>query len=474
MARGDEPPASAPRFHLSPGDAAFLRLQEREASRVTRRDGKHPTKKVVNEEPRRPKRGDAIPDGADLEAKIKGQLQSIAAALAGLSERPASVAPPPAVAPPAETADLPFAPPITRPPQPLTPKRPRRSEFAPDPVRQRTYIDLRSPPEQRPEGDAPARRASSANLPAAARTGSGERWPPSSRAAWDDEPVALAPVPVRRVPEDQARSRGLDARTLSIASLIGIGIGLAGLAVVNQFGSPTVPAIVATSSIEVKQPAEGTLSRNRIVTAAQRQPAGAAVIADEPIKEQARLATDVAPVLRDGLQPEGQTEAMVAESDPVVEPPGTAPAGPAPESPAAGAGQPAVAKSVGGATSDRAVMAEAPAHAGPLAPQLREDAAVAESDPRVLAYAPVPPSKDPTAHSFRKNTASDSGPAQNKGAGTGRVNVAVNMRSAPDNGASVVAVVPSGTLVRIARCDFWCEVTVDGKRGFIYRKFVGR
>ena len=442
---------------------------------MTGRDGKKPLRKLVNEEPRRPRRGDAIPDGADLEAKIKGQLQSIAAALAGLTERPAA---PPATTAPAETANSPFAPPATRPPPALTAKRPSRSEFAPDPVRQRTYFDLRSPPEQRAEGDAPARRASRANLPAAPRTGSGELWPPSRRPVWDDGPVGLAPPPPmrrgRRAPEDEARSRGLDARTLSIASLVGIGIGLAGLAVVNQFGSPTVPSIVATSSTVVKQPADGTLSRNRIVTAAQRQPAGAAVIANKPVKEEARLAADAAPALRDGLQPEGQTEAMVAESDPVFAPPGTVPAGLAPENPAAGTDQPAVAKGVVGAAPDRPLMAETQPHATPPTAPPTKDVVAVESDPRVLAYAPVPPTRDPTAHSLRNDAASDSGPAENKGPGTARTNADVNMHSAADNGAPVVAVVPTGTLVRIARCDFFCEVTVGGKRGFIYRKFVGR
>jgi len=279
----------------------------------------------------------------------------------------------------------------------------------------------------------------------------------------------------RRAQEDQVRSRGLDARTLSIASLIGVGMGLAGLAVVNQFGSPTVPSIVATSSTVVKRPTDGKPARARIVTAAEGVTPGAAVVPTEPVKEQARLMNDAAPALRDGLRPEGQTEAMVAESDPGAQPPGTAPAGPAPNSTAAATpDQPPAAESVVGAAPDRPVMAEAPPRATPPASPPRADAAAVASDPRVFAYAPAPPSKDPTAHSFRKDAASESGPAQNKGGGTGRVNVAVNMRSAPDNGASVVAVVPSGTLVKIARCDYWCEVTVDGKRGFIYRKFVGR
>jgi Bacterial SH3 domain len=445
---------------------------------VTRRDGKQSDRKLISEEPRRPKRGDAIPDGADLEAKIKGQLQSIAAALSGLSGRPSAAAPPSAASPPA-IAESPFAPPVARPPQPLTPNRPRRSEFAPDPVRQRTYFDLRSPPEQRPEAGAPGGAASVANVPATARAGPGERWPQLSRPEWDSEPVAGAPpVPVRRrrpAQEDQARSRGLDARTLSIASLVGIGMGLAGLAVMNQFGSPSVPSIIATSSIETKQPVDGKLSRNRIVTAAQRNPAGPAVIANAPVKEQERLVTDNLPVLRDGLQPEGKTAAMVAESIPVGEPPGTAPAGPAPESLAGGTpDRPATAESAAGAPTERPVIAEAAPNRRSPAPQPRQDAAAAASDPTVLAYAPVPPTRDPTAHSFHKEAASDTGPAQNTGPGTARTNADVNMHSAADNAASVVAVVPTGTLVRIARCDFWCEVTVDGKRGFIYRKFVGR
>ncbi|WP_206455559.1 SH3 domain-containing protein [Aurantimonas marina] len=57
---------------------------------------------------------------------------------------------------------------------------------------------------------------------------------------------------------------------------------------------------------------------------------------------------------------------------------------------------------------------------------------------------------------------------------TAKVKVAVNMRAKPDNGAKVVAVLPKGRSVEIIGCKMWCEVSADGKRGFIYKSFVGR
>lgn len=54
------------------------------------------------------------------------------------------------------------------------------------------------------------------------------------------------------------------------------------------------------------------------------------------------------------------------------------------------------------------------------------------------------------------------------------VKVAVNMRSKPDNGAKVIAVLPKGRTVEVLGCKLWCEVSADGKRGFIYKSFVNR
>jgi hypothetical protein len=48
----------------------------------------------------------------------------------------------------------------------------------------------------------------------------------------------------------------------------------------------------------------------------------------------------------------------------------------------------------------------------------------------------------------------------------------VNMRARPDNSAPVILVVPGRRHVEVIDCDFWCEVVYNGKRGWIYKRFV--
>lgn len=57
---------------------------------------------------------------------------------------------------------------------------------------------------------------------------------------------------------------------------------------------------------------------------------------------------------------------------------------------------------------------------------------------------------------------------------TASVKVAVNLRAKPDNGAKVIAVLPKGRTVEVHGCKLWCEVSADGKRGFVFKSFVSR
>ncbi|MBX3597356.1 MAG: SH3 domain-containing protein [Rhizobiaceae bacterium] len=68
-----------------------------------------------------------------------------------------------------------------------------------------------------------------------------------------------------------------------------------------------------------------------------------------------------------------------------------------------------------------------------------------------------------------------------KAAGTGRtltgaatLNSAANMRAAARSGSSVLGVVPEGARVSIAPgCEQWCEISYNGRRGFVYKDFIG-
>lgn len=376
---------------------------------------------------------DAGEDPNDLEAVLRNQLQSIAASL---DPQPT----------PRRASDA--APPVTmrRAPPPAPPKGTGPSEFAPDPVRQRTYFDLKAPPAPRAAEHRPAKRAEPEErlqLPPIVDPTAGSRddevEPRRSRGRRMSAAFA-------RMPEVGARSRGLDARTLSIAALVGVGVGFVGLTVMSQFVTPSeTSTVVAGASLPVE----------RIVANAAPVDAGAPP-ADEvrarepaPIKEQSRLLPE-APSLRGGIAPEGRTEARVVDVVPVRPPEATVAEAPPVASEPVEANPPATRF----AESNRTVPS--PTFENDLGPT-----------GQVFAYAPVQ-RRAPQA------PAAESSPASNTGAGTAKVNVAVNMRSAPDNDASVVTVLASGTTVKIEKCDFWCEVVVNGKRGFIYRKFVGR
>jgi hypothetical protein len=57
-------------------------------------------------------------------------------------------------------------------------------------------------------------------------------------------------------------------------------------------------------------------------------------------------------------------------------------------------------------------------------------------------------------------------------AGSARVTSAVNMRSAPKKGAGVLGVVPAGTNVRVMSCDGWCQISYNGRTGWVYKSFL--
>ena len=56
--------------------------------------------------------------------------------------------------------------------------------------------------------------------------------------------------------------------------------------------------------------------------------------------------------------------------------------------------------------------------------------------------------------------------------GTGRIKSAVNMRTSPKKGASVLGVVPAGASVNVMSCDQWCNITWNGKSGWVYKTFL--
>lgn len=54
-----------------------------------------------------------------------------------------------------------------------------------------------------------------------------------------------------------------------------------------------------------------------------------------------------------------------------------------------------------------------------------------------------------------------------------QVSKGVNMRSRPKSGSSVLTVIPRAATVQVVNCKVWCEVIYKGRRGFIYKDYLG-
>jgi hypothetical protein len=56
---------------------------------------------------------------------------------------------------------------------------------------------------------------------------------------------------------------------------------------------------------------------------------------------------------------------------------------------------------------------------------------------------------------------------------TVQVSKGVNMRSRPKSGSRVLTVVPKAAAVQVVGCKVWCEIVYKGRRGYVFKDFVG-
>lgn len=87
---------------------------------------------------------------------------------------------------------------------------------------------------------------------------------------------------------------------------------------------------------------------------------------------------------------------------------------------------------------------------------------------KTAAIAPAPVKPD-----------SEEKPAKAEGSGKAVAGMALmiddaNIRSRPKKGAKVIGTVPARTQVQLVECQSWCEIVVNGKRGFVWGQFVQR
>jgi SH3-like domain-containing protein len=90
-------------------------------------------------------------------------------------------------------------------------------------------------------------------------------------------------------------------------------------------------------------------------------------------------------------------------------------------------------------------------------------------DTATAAIATVPL---PASAPFPEPRADEAGEAEEAAGREARVTKYVNLRSGPNDESKIVAVVPAKAQVSVLDCKAWCEVVFDGKKGWIYKRFI--
>ncbi len=200
-----------------------------------------------------------------------------------------------------------------------------------------------------------------------------------------------------------------------------------------------------------------------------------------------------APKLNDDRVPQMASAAPAASVGGDVKAPGTVPAAAAPQSHdtlsladttlretdagsiAAAAGVADASAIAGMATGPSALVTP---HRGHAAGTPAMTAAVAEADGAALpaakaTVASVTPKSDvPAAKPTRTASAASASKRLTIPPGPAKTTAYVNLRDGPSNKATVLAVIPTGAPITVKSCNFWCQVQVGTKSGWLYQSFV--
>ena len=106
----------------------------------------------------------------------------------------------------------------------------------------------------------------------------------------------------------------------------------------------------------------------------------------------------------------------------------------------------------------------APAPPAGSHPDSAQTAAIPAVQPQVPAQQPAAAEGD--------GSQANAKPRKVAAAGTGRILRAVTMRSGPKKNAAAIVTVPAKTSVQVMSCKQWCQITYNGKTGWIYKSYI--
>lgn len=156
---------------------------------------------------------------------------------------------------------------------------------------------------------------------------------------------------------------------------------------------------------------------------------------------------------------------VIPDRDPSPAPGAQAGADPTPAGPADQAANALLPGGDGMTASMSPAPTNQQAPAAPVAPEVTDQTRTAAISPDEPAAEARPEPKKAPAGAAATGAAPSS---------TAVVTTPVKMRARAANGAAVVAVIPDNASVGVVACQAWCEVVYKGRRGFIYKGFIGK
>ena len=294
-----------------------------------------------------------------------------------------------------------------------------------------------------------------------------ESWEPEAR-----EPAAptIAPPPVRHVRTDSFTWKRFALLGLFVVGAIGAGVALQSVAARNDSGGGE-PA--GSAAVESVAPSSDTADlRGTSETAAPVQPAVGVRNVTPKVADQVAQ-DDSTPAATGSVAPSARLAASGQPADQPMDPALSAdgmdassvaiPEGAAPGAELAAA---SVAEPQGGDAATPEVQESDVQESGAQAADAPASDSSALPTPRAAAAKPTLVAGAPAARA--PVSAVSNAPPK----GTATIKSGVTMRGGPDNKSAAVGTLKTGQKVDLVSCKMWCEVVADGKRGFVFKKFV--
>lgn len=116
--------------------------------------------------------------------------------------------------------------------------------------------------------------------------------------------------------------------------------------------------------------------------------------------------------------------------------------------------------------------------AGPALSRVKDDAPIVPLDepldPMQTASLPEPSAADMEVAAIdpEPEAVDEPEPRETAARTTSRATTHVNMRAGPGDEHKVLTVVPADAVVEVIGCDSWCEISYEGRTGFVFNRFV--